>query len=102
MSCAVRATAEADRAGVVQIQDFRTRRRPGFLCRLSIAPVIVLAFTAASLVLGEEAAQGRVSQEIESTVGHTVAVAIQATILRRSCCSARSSRGSTPNTADLR
>ena len=41
--------------------------------------MIVLAFTAASLVLGKEAARGRVSQEIESTVGHTVAVAIQAT-----------------------
>jgi len=39
----------------------------------------VLAFTAASLVLGKEAGQGRVTQGIESTVGHTVAVAIQAT-----------------------
>ncbi len=50
-----------------------------FYAVFSIAPVIVLAFTAASLVLGKEAAQGRVNQEIESTVGHTVAVAIQAT-----------------------
>ena len=50
-----------------------------FYAIFSIAPVIVLAFTAASLVLGKEAAQGRVTQEIESTVGHTVAVAIQAT-----------------------
>jgi membrane protein len=50
-----------------------------FYAIFSIAPVIVLAFTAASLILGKEAAQGRVSQEIESTVGHTVAVAIQAT-----------------------
>jgi membrane protein len=50
-----------------------------FYAIFSIAPVIVLAFTVASLVLGKEAAQGRVSQEIESTVGHTVAVAIQAT-----------------------
>jgi membrane protein len=50
-----------------------------FYAIFSIAPVIVLAFTAASLVLGKEAAQSRVTQEIESTVGHTVAVAIQAT-----------------------
>jgi membrane protein len=50
-----------------------------FYAIFSIAPVIVLAFTAASLVLGKEAAQGRVAQGIESTVGHTVAVAIQAT-----------------------
>ena len=50
-----------------------------FYAIFSIAPVIVLAFTAASLILGKEAAQGRVTQEIESTVGHTVAVAIQAT-----------------------
>jgi membrane protein len=50
-----------------------------FYAIFSVAPVIVLAFTAASLVLGPEAAQGRVTQEIESTVGHTVAVAIQAT-----------------------
>jgi membrane protein len=50
-----------------------------FYAIFSIAPVIVLAFTAASLVLGKEAAQGRVTQEIESTVGHTVAVAIQNT-----------------------
>ena len=41
--------------------------------------MIVLAFTAASLVLGSEAAQGRLTQEIESTVGETVAGAIQAT-----------------------
>jgi len=50
-----------------------------FYAIFSVAPVIVLAFTAASLVLGPEAAEGRVTQEIESTVGHTVAVAIQAT-----------------------
>lgn len=91
-----------------------------FYAIFSIAPVIVLAFTIASLVLGEEEARGQVAQEIESTVGHTVAVAIQATaqyayrsgsgvsatvlsivslILRRSCCSARSSHESTPSTA---
>ena len=45
----------------------------------SIAPVMVLAFTAASLVLGPEAAQGRLTKEIESTVGPTVAAAVQAT-----------------------
>jgi len=50
-----------------------------FYAIFSVAPVMVLAFTAASLVLGGEAAQGRLTQEIESTVGHTVAVAIQAT-----------------------
>ena len=50
-----------------------------FYAIFSIPPVIVLASTAASLVLGKEAAQGRLTQEIESTVGHTVAVAIQAT-----------------------
>ena len=50
-----------------------------FYAIFSVAPVMVLAFTAASLVLGKEAAQSRVTQEIEGTVGHTVAVAIQAT-----------------------
>ena len=50
-----------------------------FYAIFSITPVIVLAFTAASLILGKEEAQGRVTQEIESTVGHTVAVAIQTT-----------------------
>jgi membrane protein len=50
-----------------------------FYAIFSIAPVIVLAFTAASLVLGKEAAQGRLTQQIESTVGPTVAAAIQAT-----------------------
>jgi membrane protein len=50
-----------------------------FYAVFSIAPVIVLAFTAASLVLGKEAAQGEVTQGIENAVGHTVAVAIQAT-----------------------
>src|SRR5664279_4790149 len=49
-----------------------------FYAIFSVAPVIVLAFTIASLVLGPEAAQGRLTQEIESTVGHTVAAAIQA------------------------
>ena len=50
-----------------------------FYAIFSIAPVMVLAFTAASLVLGSEAAQGRLTQELESTVGRTVAGAIQAT-----------------------
>jgi membrane protein len=50
-----------------------------FYAVFSIAPVVVLAFTAASLILGKETAQSRVTQEMESTVGHTVAVAIQAT-----------------------
>jgi membrane protein len=50
-----------------------------FYAVFSVAPVIVLAFTGASLILGKEAAQGRLAQGIESTVGHTVAVAIQAT-----------------------
>jgi len=50
-----------------------------FYAIFSIAPVIVLAFTAASLVLGKEAAQGRLTQQIESTAGPTVAAAIQAT-----------------------
>lgn len=50
-----------------------------FYAIFSIAPVIVLAFTAASLILGPEAAQGRLTKEIESTVGPTVAVAVQAT-----------------------
>ena len=50
-----------------------------FYAIFSIAPVIVLAFTAASLVLGKEAAQGRLTQQIESTAGPTVASAIQAT-----------------------
>ena len=50
-----------------------------FYAIFSITPVIVLAFTIASLVLGPEAAQGRLAQDIESSVGHTVAVAIRAT-----------------------
>lgn len=50
-----------------------------FYAVFSVAPIIVLAFSAASLVLGKEAAEGRMAQGIESTVGHTVAVAIQAT-----------------------
>ena len=50
-----------------------------FYAIFSIAPVVVLAFTAASLALGREAAQGWLAQEIESTVGQTVAHAIQAT-----------------------
>jgi membrane protein len=52
-----------------------------FYAIFSIAPVIVLAFTAASLVLGPEAAQGRLTKEIESSVGPTVAQAVQATAL---------------------
>ncbi len=52
-----------------------------FYAIFSIAPVIVLAFTAASLVLGPEAAQGRLNKEIESSVGPTVAEAVEATSL---------------------
>ena len=50
-----------------------------FYAIFSIAPIMVLAFSAASLMLGNEVAQGRLTQEIESTVGQTVANAIQAT-----------------------
>jgi membrane protein len=52
-----------------------------FYAIFSIAPVIVLAFTAASLVLGPEAAQGRLTEEIESSVGPTVGEAVEATAL---------------------
>ena len=62
-----------------QSRTFELGAALAFYAIFSIAPVIVLAFTVASLVLGKEAAQGRVTQGIESTVGHTVAVAIQAT-----------------------
>ena len=50
-----------------------------FYAIFSVAPVLVLAFTVASLVLGPETAQGRLTREIESAVGHTVAAAVQAT-----------------------
>ena len=50
-----------------------------FYAVFSIAPVIVLTFTIASLILGKEAAESRVNHDIESTVGHTVANAIQTT-----------------------
>ena len=62
-----------------QSRTFELGAALAFYAIFSIAPVIVLAFTVASLVLGKEAAQGRLTQGIESTVGHTVAVAIQAT-----------------------
>jgi len=62
-----------------QSRPFELGAALAFYAIFSVAPVIVLAFTAASLVLGKEAAQGRLTQGIESTVGHTVAGAIQAT-----------------------
>ena len=62
-----------------QSRTFELGAALAFYAIFSIAPVIVLAFTAASLVLGSEAAQGWLTQEIESTVGRTVAGAIQAT-----------------------
>lgn len=62
-----------------QSRTFELGAALAFYAIFSVAPVIVLAFTVASLVLGPEAAQGRLTQGIESTVGHTVAVAIQAT-----------------------
>jgi membrane protein len=52
-----------------------------FYAIFSIAPVIVLAFVVASLVLGPEAAQGRLTEEIERSVGPTVGEAVQATSL---------------------
>ena len=62
-----------------QSRTFELGAALAFYAIFSVTPVIVLAFTAASLVLGKEAAQGRLTQGIESTVGHTVAVAIQTT-----------------------
>ena len=62
-----------------QSRTFELGAALAFYAIFSIAPVIVLAFTVASLILGKEAAQSRVTHDIESTVGHTVAVAIQTT-----------------------
>ena len=77
--CADRATTEAAAREWYKSRTFELGAALAFYGIFSIAPVIVLAFTAASLILGKEAAQGRVTQGIESTVGHTVAVAIQTT-----------------------
>ena len=52
-----------------QSRTFELGAALAFYAIFSVAPVIVLAFTAASLILGNEAAQGRLTQEIESTVG---------------------------------
>jgi membrane protein len=46
----------------------------------SIAPVILIAIAVASLFLGRQAAEGQVSQQLEATVGHTVAQAITGTL----------------------
>ncbi|MHB8972874.1 MAG: YihY/virulence factor BrkB family protein [Pirellulaceae bacterium] len=62
-----------------QSRTFELGAALAFYAIFSITPVIVLALTAAGLILGSEAAQGRLTQEIESTVGRTVAGAIQAT-----------------------
>jgi membrane protein len=50
-----------------------------FYAIFAVAPVIVLAFTVASLVLGPDAAQGQLTEEIERTVGPTVASGVQST-----------------------
>src|SRR5262249_4984016 len=43
----------------------------------AIAPIIILAVSLAGLIFGEDAAQGKVSKEVSSTVGPEVADAIQ-------------------------
>jgi membrane protein len=43
----------------------------------SLAPLLLLVMAAASWVLGEDTAQGRIVQEVEHTVGRQVAEAIQ-------------------------
>lgn len=62
-----------------QSNAFQVGAALAFYAIFSVAPVIVLAFTAASVVLGPDVAQGRLTNEIESISGHTVAVAVQAT-----------------------
>ncbi len=62
-----------------QSNAFQVGAALAFYAIFSVAPVIVLAFTAASVVLGPDVAQGRMTNEIESISGHTVAVAVQAT-----------------------
>lgn len=46
----------------------------------AIAPVILIAIAAASLVFGRQAAEGNITDQLESTVGPTVAGAISASL----------------------
>lgn len=62
-----------------QSRTFELGAALAFYAIFSIAPVMVLAFTAASLILGREVAQDEVAQEIEKAVGPTVAAAIETT-----------------------
>jgi membrane protein len=56
----------------------------------SLAPLVLIAIWIAGLVFGEQAAQGRISEEIEHAVGPTMAAAIEKTL-----DSARNGSGST-------
>src|SRR5262249_16212001 len=53
-----------------------------FYSVFSIGPLILLAIGAASLILGQEAAQGTIAEEIRGTVGDHVAQTLQQTLLQ--------------------
>lgn len=46
----------------------------------SISPIVLMAIAVASMFLGQDAAEGRITQQIENAVGPTVANAIQGTL----------------------
>ena len=51
-----------------------------FFTVFSIAPVMIIAVTIVGLVLGEEAAQGRIAAQLEDTIGTQAAEAVQTAV----------------------
>jgi len=51
-----------------------------FFTVFSVAPVVIVAVTIVGLVLGEDAAQGQIAQQLEATIGTDAAAAVQTAV----------------------
>jgi membrane protein len=64
----------------LDVQAFTHAAALAFFTIFSVAPVMIVAVTIVGIVLGQEAAQGQLAQQIESFIGPNAAQAVQAAV----------------------
>ncbi|ATE60266.1 YihY/virulence factor BrkB family protein [Thauera sinica] len=64
----------------LEAQSFMHAAALAFFTLFSVAPVVIVAVTIVGLALGEQAAQGQIAQQLESTIGTEAATAIQTAV----------------------
>lgn len=64
----------------LEAQSFMHAAALAFFTLFSVAPVVIVAVTIVGLALGEEAAQGRIAQQLQATIGTEAAQAVQTAV----------------------